>query len=78
MAQGHGAERARDRAQGRKEALVACRAGDIGHPRTRRAGDRQPRYVRNRAAWSGRPAKAKANAIALVICEETARVFSDQ
>ena len=35
-------------------------------------------YVRNRAAWSGRPGKAKANAVALVICEETARVFSDQ
>ena len=33
-------------------------------------------YVRNRAAWSGR--SAKANAVALIICEETARVFSDQ
>jgi len=35
-------------------------------------------YVRNRAAWSGRPAKAKANAVALIICEEITRVFSDQ
>ena len=35
-------------------------------------------YVRNRAAWSGRPAKARANAVALVICEETTRLFSDQ